>query len=326
MSASGFVPQPLRGPSEDQSVVMSIVRFFTNLAMIFYYILEACVLMFVPSKFRIKSIKDEVVLVTGAGSGIGRLMAIKFAGLGAKVVCWDISKDTMEETANDIKNRGGIAYSYVCNVADRQVVYALSDKVRQEVGKVSIIVNNAGIVTGKRLLDIPDDSIEKTFNINVLAHYWVVKAFLPDMQSSNHGHIVSIASLAGQVGVNRLTDYCGSKYGAVGFAEALALELYQEGYTGIKTTIVCPYFINTGMFHGATGGAFSFLDPDYVASSVVKGVLLNKDIVIIPGHVAPLIALRHWIPVRLLRYLCKELGLTEAMFTFDPASRFKKIH
>lgn len=72
-----------------------------------------------------------------------------------------------------ISDRGGIAYSYVCNVADRQVVYALSDKVRQEVGKVSIIVNNAGIVTGKRLLDIPDDSIEKTFNINVLAHYWV---------------------------------------------------------------------------------------------------------------------------------------------------------
>lgn len=72
--------------------------------------------MFVPSKFRIKSIKDEVVLVTGAGSGIGRLMAIKFAGLGAKVVCWDISKDTMEETANDIKSKSILLFLvlFVC--------------------------------------------------------------------------------------------------------------------------------------------------------------------------------------------------------------------
>ena len=73
-----------------------------------------------------------------------------------------------------------------------------------------------------------DFVIEMSFYLFLLI-LQIVRAFLPDMQSSNHGHIVSIASLAGQVGVNRLTDYCGTKYGAVGFAEALALELYQEG-------------------------------------------------------------------------------------------------
>lgn len=64
------------------------------------------------------------------------------------------------------------------------------------------------------------------------------------------------------------------------------------GYTGIRSTVVCPYFINTGMFHGANGGAFSFLSPEYVASEVVKGVLLNKDVIILPPHLLPLIALK----------------------------------
>ncbi|OQR77311.1 epidermal retinol dehydrogenase 2-like [Tropilaelaps mercedesae] len=173
MSTNGFVPQPVFGPPEDQCVAMSIVRFCTNIAMIIYFVLEAFVLLFVPSKWRMKSVKDEIVLVTGAGSGIGRLMSIKFADLGAKIVCWDINKDGMDETVADIKNRGGVAHAYVCNVADRHAVYATADRVRQEIGKVSIIVNNAGFVTGKRFLEIPDEGIEATFNVNVLAHYWV---------------------------------------------------------------------------------------------------------------------------------------------------------
>lgn len=325
-NGGNFVATPLPTPPDDETVVMSIVRFFYNLFMLFYFIFEAFVLKFVPSKLRFKSIKDEIVLVTGAGSGIGRLMAIKFADLGAKVVCWDVNKDGMDETVSDIKSKGGVAYSYVCNVADRTTVYATADKVRQQVGKVSIIVNNAGIVTGKRLLEIPDEGIERTFNVNVLAHYWIVKAFLPDMQSSNHGHIVSIASLAGHVGINRLTDYCGSKFGAVGFNEALALELYQDGYTGIHTTTVCPYFINTGMFNGCTTGIYSFLEPEVVATEVVKGVLLNKDLVIVPGHMMPLIALKHWMPARMGRHFSVQMGITKAMDTFDPASRSKKIH
>ncbi|XP_003746356.1 epidermal retinol dehydrogenase 2 [Galendromus occidentalis] len=325
-TTASFVPQPVKGPPDDQNIFQAFARLVTNIVMVFYFILEAFVLKFVPSKLRFKNIQDEIVLVTGAGSGIGRLMATKFADLGAKVVCWDISKDGMEETVNDIKNKGGIAFSFVCNVADRQTVYAVADKVRDEVGKVSIIVNNAGIVYGKRLLELQDEQIEKSFAVNCLAHYWIVKAFLPDMQSSNHGHIVSIASLAGQTGVNRLTDYCGTKFAAVGFAESLALELYQEGYTGIRSTVVCPYFIDTGMFHGVNGGAFAFLSPDYVASEVVKGVLLNKDVVILPPHLVPLVALKHWFPASALAFFARETGVLHSMDSFNPALRNKKLN
>lgn len=78
-------------------------------------------------------------------------------------------------------------------------------------------------------------------NVNAMAHFWTCKAFVPDMMKRNHGHIVSIASLAGCVGVNKLTDYCASKFTAVGFEESLRLELFALGYDNVHSTCVCPW-------------------------------------------------------------------------------------
>ncbi|MDK2413478.1 SDR family NAD(P)-dependent oxidoreductase, partial [Aphanizomenon sp. 202] len=102
----------------------------------------------------------------------------------------------------------------------------------EEVGKVDILVNNAGIVTGKHFMDSPDDHIVRTFQVNTFAHFWTVKAFLNDMLDSNKGHIVNVASMAGWLGCNSLVDYCSSKFAAVGFDEALKLELKVLGKTG----------------------------------------------------------------------------------------------
>lgn len=87
-------------------------------------------------------------------------------------------------------------------------------------------------------------------NINTTAHHWTVRETLPDMLANNHGHIVTIASIAGWVGVRGLADYCASKFGAVGFDESLRFELRAKK-SKVKTTCICPYFINTGMFDGA---------------------------------------------------------------------------
>lgn len=91
--------------------------------------------------------------------------------------------------------------------------------------------------------------IERSFNVNVVAHFWTVKAFLPTMIEKDHGHIVTIASMAGYVGIAKLIDYCSSKFAAVGFDEALRLELEMMGVENVQTTVICPYFIQaTGMF------------------------------------------------------------------------------
>ncbi|GIY11332.1 hypothetical protein CEXT_147211 [Caerostris extrusa] len=142
------------------------------------------------------------------------------------------------------------------------------------------------------------------------------KAFLPDMMSENSGHIVSIASLAGLSGVNYLTDYSSSKFAAVGFEESLRLELHAEGYTGIRSTVVCPFFINTGMFDGATSGIFSMLTPEYVAGEIVSSVLVNQEVVILPKYFSLLVIFKTMIPAKMQHSMSRAFDLDSAMTGF----------
>ena len=137
-------------------------------------------------------------------------------------------------------------------------------------------VFSAGMVTGKKLLDSPDHLIEKTFAVNAISHVWMLKAFLPAMLEANHGHVITVASQAGQIGAAGLVDYCGSKFAAVGIDESLRMELTKLGKTGIKTTCVCPYFINTGMFDGVNTKfpwnlLLYIMEPDYGAYYACHG-------------------------------------------------------
>ncbi|KAK6626445.1 hypothetical protein RUM44_008918 [Polyplax serrata] len=215
-----------------------------------YYFCESIILFCVPRKFRAKSAAGEIVLVTGAGGGLGRLMALKFAKLGATVIVWDIKKDGVKDTIELITKYGGKAHGFICDLTNREEIYKTANSVKRTIGNVSILVNNAGIVFGKTLLDLPDEEIDTTFQVNILAHYWTTKAFLKEMMEKNHGHIVTVASVAGLLGTYRCTDYSATKFAAVGFHESLFTELKAHGYDGIQLTLICPYYINTGMFYG----------------------------------------------------------------------------
>eukprot|EP00795_Rhopilema_esculentum_P008576 gene8576-14584_t len=254
-------------------------------------IFTACLKFFFPGKP--KDVSNEVVLITGAGSGIGRLMAFRFAKLGATVVCSDINSSANQKTVEEIEEQNGKAYGIVFDCSNREEVYEAADKIRQAVGKVTILVNNAGIVTGKKFLQTPDDLAQKTFEVNTLAHFWTTKAFLPAMMEMDHGHIVSIASAAGLSGVNGLLDYCASKFGAVGFQESLHLELKALN-SNVQTTVVCPYFINTGMFDGAQTRfpwLLPIMEPEFVVDKIIDAVLHNQEFLLLPRflHLAALI-------------------------------------
>ncbi|XP_030635519.1 epidermal retinol dehydrogenase 2 [Chanos chanos] len=283
-----------------------------------WYSLEAFFLLFVPT--RRKSVAGETVLLTGAGSGIGRLMALEFARLGARIVLWDINEEGNKETARMIKETHGIrAHTYTCDCSSREEIYRVADKVKREVGDVTILINNAGIVTGKKFLDSPDALIEKSMEVNSLAHFWTYKAFLPAMMAGNHGHLVSIASSAGLIGVNGLADYCASKFAAVGFAESMALELLANGCDGVKTTIVCPFFINTGMFDGANTkfpSILPILKPDYACRKIVDAVLRDQVYLSMPRSVYLIIALKHTLPTKLGVLLGEYLGAFNFMAQF----------
>jgi len=128
-----------------------------------------------------------------------------------------------------------------------------------------------------------------------------VKAFLPAMLERNHGHIVSIASLAGWIGSCGMADYSASKFAAVGFNESLRMELAALGMTGVRVTCVCPFFVSTGMCDGVRPkfpSLMPLLQPDHVVSRIMDGVLCNQELVIIPRDMNLFITLKTLLPVR----------------------------
>ncbi|XP_073346681.1 epidermal retinol dehydrogenase 2-like isoform X1 [Pagrus major] len=290
-----------------------------------WYNVESFIHLFVPIKK--KNIAGEVVLISGSGSGIGRLMAQEFAALGTVLVLWDINQEGMKETARLAKQSGASrVHYYLCDCSDKNEVYRVADQVKREVGDVSILVNNAGIVTGKKFMDAPDSLIEKTVEVNTMAHFWTYKAFLPAMIANNHGHLVSIASSAGLIGVNGLADYCASKFAAVGFAESVGLELLATGKDGVKTTIVCPYFINTGMFDGCQTKwprLLPILDPDYVAKKIIHAVLTDQVFLLMPKSMYLIAALKNVLQWKLTSLIGSYLGLSETDCRTNPRQHCK---
>nr|XP_057917465.1 short chain dehydrogenase/reductase family 16C, member 5a [Doryrhamphus excisus]XP_057917466.1 short chain dehydrogenase/reductase family 16C, member 5a [Doryrhamphus excisus] len=290
-----------------------------------WYNVESFIYCFLPKKR--KNISGEVVLITGAGSGIGRLMAQEFAALGTALVLWDINQEGMKETARLAKQSGAIRVDYyLCDCSDKNEVYRVADQVKREVGDVTILVNNAGIVTGTKFMDAPDSLIEKTMEVNTMAHFWTYKAFLPAMLANNHGHLVSIASSAGLIGVNGLADYCASKFAAVGFAESVGLELLASGKDGIKTTIVCPYFINTGMFDGCQTKwprLLPILDPNYVAKKIIQAVLTDQVFLLLPKSIYIIAALKNILPTKQGTLLGYYLGAFNLMDSFRGRNKKK---
>lgn len=289
-----------------------------------YDLLEALVLSCIPAKYHAKNVAGQNVLVTGAGSGLGRGVSIEFAKLGANLILWDINKDGNDETASMVRAHGVEAHAYVCDLSNKDDVYAVGEKVKTEVGQVDILINNAGIVTGRKFLDSPDSLIQKTMDININAHFWTAKLFLKGMIERKQGHLVTIASAAGLNGVTGLADYCASKYAAVGFDEAIRMELYALGLKDIHTTVICPYYINTGMFTGVKSrfnAILPIMEPQFVIGKIVDAVLTNKQIVILPKIVNFVTGLKYFLPAKAALRLNAFFGVCNSMDDFVGRSK-----
>ncbi|KAK1124726.1 hypothetical protein K0M31_006088 [Melipona bicolor] len=198
-----------------------------------------------------KNVTGEVILITGTSHGIGKELALKYASLRATVVCWDINEEGNNETVEEIKQNGvSKAYGYKCDVSNREEVIKTAEKVKKEVGDVTILINNAGIMPCYHLMDHTPEHIKRIFDINVLAHCWILQAFLPNMIQNDYGHIVSISSIAGIFGLPNIVPYCSSKFAVRGLMEALCEELRAQNggkSSNIKFTTIYPYMVNTGL-------------------------------------------------------------------------------
>lgn len=261
--------------------------------------------------------KDSGVVLTGAASGIGRLMALRIAAAGGRVALWDIDEAGLARVRDEIAAAGGQAVAIPCNLADRAAIANAAQRTLDELGSVDILINNAGIVSGQNLLEVSDEQIELTFDVNTLALFWTARAFLPAMLQRDHGHIVTIASAGGIAGTARLVDYCSSKFAAVGFDDSLRAELNSLG-SKVRTTVVCPYYIDTGMFAGVST-RFPFLlpilKPEKTVRRILGAITGNKRRVIMPWFVYTTYLLR-LAPVAVSDWLLDFFGVTHSMDRF----------
>lgn len=188
------------------------------------------------------SLQGKVAVVTGAARGIGESAAVVLASLGASVAVWDLNLEGAEQVAKAIQEEGGKAVAVGGDVSDAAAVADAAAHTRAELGPVSILVNNAGIVAYQNFTEITEDAWDRVIDINLKGQFLVAKELVPDMLDAGWGRIVNISSSSAQTGAPGMVHYAASKGGVIGFTRALAMEFADKGIT---VNHVAPGFIDT---------------------------------------------------------------------------------
>jgi len=215
---------------------------------------------------------DQIVVITGGASGIGELLANTLAVRNVCVVVLDVNPIITENY--------NITY-YKCDVSKWEEVEAVSKTVIEEIGQPTMLVNNAGVVQGKLILDLSAEDVKQTFGVNTLAHFWILKAFLPGMIERKTGHIVTVSSILGHAGVAQMSDYCASKAALISLNASLRYELDQRYKApGIRTTLLEIGHVLTPLFRTITFSSSpfrKFFMPSVAPVDVVKRIINALD-------------------------------------------------
>lgn len=218
----------------------------------------------------------EVIILTGGSGGIGRRIAQLFGDRGIKVAILDISPP-----ADTLPN--SVRY-FECDITSPEKIKQVGDSIRASLGRPTILVNNAGILTGKTILGTSPSQTRLMFEVNTLAHYWLAQEFLPDIVSHNHGMVVTVASQAGYTVTPNMVDYSASKAAAIAFHEGLAAELVTRYHAPrVRTVLVTQGFTRTTLIDKLTPED-SFMNPLLYPETVAEG-LVNQVLKGESGHV-----------------------------------------
>ncbi|HWI43102.1 MAG TPA: SDR family NAD(P)-dependent oxidoreductase [Nocardioides sp.] len=237
-----------------------------------------------------KDLKDKVVVVTGAGSGIGRAVALEVARQGALVAISDVNEAGLAETVSMLEQKGATRVrSDRLDVADREAFAAYATSVAQDFGRVNVVVNNAGVALAGDFADLDYKDMDWIMGINFWGVVQGTKEFLPHLIASGDGHVVNISSLFGLVSMPGQSLYNASKYAVRGFSEALREEMLIAGHP-VGVTVVHPGGIKTGIARNARVSAkedkqktadlfdkkLARMTPDKAAQIIVRGIKRNQ--------------------------------------------------
>lgn len=213
-----------------------------------------------------------IAVVTGAGRGIGRAIAIELAHRGCNVALLGRQPERLEEVAGEVVGRGRHALVLPCDVARADEVEGAAKRVLTDLGVPRIVVSNAGVAHRTSVLDTTEEQWDEVLDVNLKGTFLVTRAFLRPMLDERRGRFIAIGSISGTMGTPRLSAYCASKWGTVGFVKSLAEEL--RG-TGLQTMCVMPGSVDTDMLKGS--GFAPAMTPEDIARIVAWAALEAPD-------------------------------------------------
>ena len=237
------------------------------------------------------------VLITGAGSGLGRALAFCFAENGWRVACADINIDAANDTVRRLTEFGVGAMGLWADVGDDGSVEDMRDEILAAWDGIDMVVCNAGVASAGSVAEMSLDDWRWTLNINLMGVVRCVRAFLPAMLRQTRGHFVNIASFAGVANAPHMAAYSASKAGVISLSETLRAEFALKA-TGMKVSVVCPSFFQTNLMHSARAPdadkalavrlmASSTQSADDVAAAIFRAAL-RGDFMILPTRSEPL--------------------------------------
>ncbi|MFL6089625.1 MAG: SDR family NAD(P)-dependent oxidoreductase [Aeromicrobium sp.] len=241
-----------------------------------------------------KNFEGKVAVITGAGSGMGRSLAVQLAGAGAQVAISDVDEVGLAETAELCAAAGHHPRADALDVSDRAAVHAYAESVAAAFGAVNLVINNAGIAMFGTVQQSPYEDIEKVMDVDFWGVVHGTKAFLPYLIASGDGHVVNISSVFGLFSAPTQSSYNAAKFAVRGFTESLRQEMLLEGHP-VKVTCVHPGGIKTNIVNLATASNGADLDgirelfstrmartsADDAAATILRGVRKGKPRVLI---------------------------------------------
>ncbi|HMA28582.1 MAG TPA: SDR family NAD(P)-dependent oxidoreductase [Thermoanaerobaculia bacterium] len=186
---------------------------------------------------RARTLEGETAIVTGAGRGLGRAIALTLSRAGATIAVASRSAEEVERTRREIEATGGKALAIATDVTSKAAVEALVERTRDATGRLDIVVNNAGVFVWKALADLEEGEWNRILDTNLKASYLLVRAALPSLIACGRGRIINVSSIHGTIGEANVVAHCAAKFGLVGFTKALAAELRGAGVT---VNAICP--------------------------------------------------------------------------------------